>query len=225
MSNKKNIIIGSIVIFIFIIGSISFVALNKYNPIGNEKSNEEVSYDDIAQGTLDFFNSISGVKGESIEIINIPFIGIKGEIFAPEDSIVNGINYFLKSTNNTKMQNIKIDIQNNSIELYTNYAVTNSINTPIKVNIVPSLNEDNDLVIDIQEVKLLDLKLADFFVNLALKTFVKDWFFDSNIKVEYDNNNVIIYHDNFIGININALSLENDGISLDLIIDAEKFIR
>lgn len=78
------------------------------------------------------------------------------------------------------MKNLELDIENNSIDIYVNYAVTDKIDTPIKVNVTPSLNNNNDLVIDIVSVKIFDLKLADSFVNLALKTFVKDWFISYN---------------------------------------------
>ena len=37
------------------------------------------------------------------------------------------------------------------------------------MKIKPSLNESKDLVIDIGEVKVLDLKVANFIVNLVMK--------------------------------------------------------
>ena len=111
------------------------------------------------------------------------------------------------------MHNIRIETTNENIDIYVNYQVTNKISTPIKVSINPVINENKDLVINISEVKILDLKLADFFVNLALKTFVKDWFNDTNIKVEYGDNSVLVYSENF------------KGITLDAIIDMEKFIN
>ena len=123
------------------------------------------------------------------------------------------------------MKNLQLDIENNSIDIYVNYAVTDKIDTPIKVNITPSLNNNNDLVIDIGSVKILDLKLADFFVNLALKTFVKDWFISSDIKVEYENSKVILSKENFNGITLNSILVKDDGISLDMVIEAEKLIK
>ena len=123
------------------------------------------------------------------------------------------------------MKNLEVDIENNSIDLYVNYAVTDKIDTPIKVNITPSLNENNDLVIDIGSVKILDLKLADFFVNLALKTFVKDWFVNSNIKVEYEKNKVILSKENFDGITLDSILVNDDGIALDMVIEIEKLIN
>ena len=225
MKRKRNIII-LILIGLFIIGSVLFVIMKSKNkPIINEEIKSETVDKAEENGTLEFINAISGVKAENIEIINSPVIGVKGKIFVPKIAIVNGINYFLDNTNNDKMRNLKIDIENNSVDLYVNYAVTDKLDTPIKVNITPSLNDNNDLVIDIGSVKILDLKLADFFVNLALKTFVKDWFINSDIKVEYENSKVIVSKENFNGITLNSILVNDDGITLDIIIEAEKLIK
>lgn len=225
MKRKRNIFI-LIIIGLLAIGSILFIIMNTKNkPILKEEIKNDTVDKVATNETLEFLNAISGVKAENIEIINSPVLGIKGKIFAPKISIVNGINYFLDNTNNDKMKNLEVDIENNGINLYVNYAVTDKINTPIKVNITPSLNENNDLVIDIGSVKILDLKLADFFVNLALKTFVKDWFVNSNIKVEYEKNKVILSKENFDGITLDSILVNDDGIALDMVIEIEKLIN
>lgn len=225
MKRKRNIFI-LIIIGLLAIGSILFIIMNTKNkPILKEEIKNDTVDKVATNETLEFFNAISGVKAENIEIINSPVLGIKGKIFAPKISIVNGINYFLDNTNNDKMKNLEVDIENNVINLYVNYAVTDKIDTPIKVNITPSLNENNDLVIDIGSVKILDLKLADFFVNLALKTFVKDWFVNSNIKVEYEKNKVILSKENFDGITLDSILVNDDGIALDMVIEIEKLIN
>ena len=225
MKRKRNIFI-LIIIGLLAIGSILFIIMNTKNkPILKEEIKNDTVDKVATNETLEFFNAISGVKAENIEIINSPVLGIKGKIFAPKISIVNGINYFLDNTNNDKMKNLEVDIENNGINLYVNYAVTDKINTPIKVNITPSLNENNDLVIDIGSVNILDLKLSDFLVNLALNTFVKDWFVNSNIKIEYEKNKVILSKENFDGITLNSILVNDDGIALDMIIEAEKLIK
>ena len=118
------------------------------------------------------------------------------------------------------MSNLEAVTEENNISLYVNYAVTDKISTPIKVDISPNLNEKNDLVINIGSVKILDLKLADFIVNLALKTFIKDWFVNSDIIVAYENNKVIISKENFNGIDLNSILVSDEGITLDMMIDA-----
>ncbi|MEN8077624.1 hypothetical protein ABFP60_11740 [Clostridioides difficile] len=226
MKSKRNIIILVIIVVITIVlGVTVFTISNKNENISNEETKNETVSEDIDEGTIEFLNAIAGIKAENIEIINNPVVGVKGKIIAPEESIVNGINYFLKSTNNEKMKNLEIDINNKSIDLYVNYVVTDTFTTPIKVSITPTLNDNKDLVINIEEVKILDLKLANFLVNLALKTFVKDWFNDSNMKVEYEKSRVIIDKENFQGIKIDSILVNNDGISLDVVIDATKIVK
>lgn len=225
MKNKRNIIISIIILITIILGAIVLYIYGKDKDIPNENLSNEIINEKLEEGTIGFLNSISGIKAENMEIINQPVIGVKGKVIVPEVSIINGIKYYLKSTKNDKMSNLEVDIQNNSIDLYVNYAVNDSFNTPIKVNITPSLNENKDLVINIGEVKVLDLKIANFLVNLALKTFVKDWFNDSNMKVDYEKSKVIIYKENFEGIDIDSILVNNDDITLGIIIDARKILN
>ena len=225
MKNKRNIIISIIILITIILGAIVLYIYGKDKDIPNENLTNEIINEKLEEGTIGFLNSISGIKAENMEIINQPVIGVKGKVIVPEVSIINGIKYYLKSTKNDKMSNLEVDIQNNSIDLYVNYAVNDSFNTPIKVNSTPSLNENKDLVINIGEVKVLDLKLANFLVNLALKTFVKDWFNDSNMKVDYEKSKVIIYKENFEGIDIDSILVNNDDITLGIIIDARKILN
>lgn len=226
MTNRKNIVIITVIVGILVfLACIGFVIFNSSKVGIKESTNSDKVYEEKGQETIDFLNSIAGVKAENIEVINNPVVGFRGEIFANEDSILNGINYYLEKTKNDKMKNLEIDIDDDSIDIYVNYAVKENINTPIKVSVTPSLNNNKDLIIDIREVKFLDLKIADFIVNLALKTFVKDWFNDSNIKVEYGKNQVIIYGENFAAVNLEALSLKNNGINLELIIDIAKLFK
>lgn len=55
-----------------------------------------------------------------------------------------------------------------------------------------------------------------------MKTFVIDWFDNSNIKVEYGKNNVIISKENFKNVKLNSIEVKNEGILLDMIINLEK---
>lgn len=221
MNRKRNIIM-MIILGLLILASIIFVAIKiEKQPEIKEDIKTEDTNEVVEQGIIDFFNAIEGVKAESLEIINDPVVGVKGKIFVPDTAIVNGINYFLEKTNNNKMSNLEVVTENNSISLYVDYAVTDKINTPIKVDISPSINENKDLVIDIGSVKILDLKLADFIVNLALKTFTKDWFANSDIIVTYENNKVTISKDNFNGMSFDSILVSDEGITLDMIISAE----
>ena len=122
MKKGIKIILASVLILLIIFG-VMFISKN--NKIKSEIKEENNSgsiteTEEIGQGTLGFLKSIVGVKAESLEIINKPVMGIKGSVFAPEEAIVKGINYFLQQTNNNKMKNLKIDIEDNTIDIYVN---------------------------------------------------------------------------------------------------------
>ena len=124
------------------------------------------------------------------------------------------------------MEDLKVDIGENFISVYVNYKVNKVIKTPIEVRINPVLNENKDLVINIDEVKFLDIKVADWIVNLALNSFVKDWFpSDSGLSLEFNNGNVVVYKENFNGVNLNQLSIEENGLNIDATIGIEKIFK
>lgn len=186
------------------------------NEMVNKGSNNERS------NMLNFLSSIAGVKANTIEVINDP-IGFKGEIFAPTESIKSGIDYFLNHTKNDKMEDLKIDINEDFVSIYVNYKVTENIKTPIELNISPRLNENKDLELNINQVKLLDLKIADWIVNLTLNSFIADWFpKDGDLKIDFNKGNVVIYKENFKGIILNDILMEENGLKINAIIDMSR---
>lgn len=168
---------------------------------------------------LTFFRDIAGVKATNVELIDNP-VGVKGEFSVPEKSILNGINYFLKETKNEKISNVNIHIEKQGIIAKVDYKVNKSITTPIEVKFLPIVDKSNNLILNIKEVKLLDLKLYDWVVDIALKSFIKDWFSkDSNINVKFEKGNVIIDKNNFKGVMLKNISLESKGVKINMIID------
>ena len=107
----------------------------------------------------------------------------------------------------------------------TYYKITNKITTPIEVKVIPSLNEDKDLVLKIDEVKFLDLKIANWIVDLGVKNFVKDFFSgNNNLAMEFNDGNVLIDKSNFKGVVLNNISIDSKMLKLDMRIDLEKLI-
>lgn len=227
MKNKRIVIILLIlsVVITVIIGCTYF---NKHvDNSSNQIKNEEISNSNKSdiEGVIEFLGSISGVKAIDVEIINNP-VGFTGELYAPKESIKNGVDYYLANTNNEKMEDLKIDIGENFLSIYVNYKVNKIIKTPIEVKVNPVLNDSGDLVINIEEVKFLDIKIADWIVNLALNSFIKDWFpSDGDLKLEFNKGNVVVYRENFKGVNINKLSLEKAGLKINITIDLEKALN
>ena len=57
------------------------------------------------------------------------------------------------------MENVKVDIGKGYIYIIVDYKITKNITTPIEVKVVPTLNNNKDLELKIQEVKFLDLAM------------------------------------------------------------------
>ncbi|WP_278633103.1 hypothetical protein [Paraclostridium bifermentans] len=181
--------------------------------------NSEDKVKNTEEKNLTFFRDIAGVKATNVELIDNP-VGVKGEFSVPEKSILNGINYFLKETKNEKISNVNIHIEKQGIIAKVDYKVNKSITTPIEVKFLPIVDKSNNLILNIKEVKLLDLKLYDWVVDIALKSFIKDWFSkDSNINVKFEKGNVIIDKNNFKGVMLKNISLESKGVKINMIID------
>ena len=221
MNKKLAIIIVSIVSVLIIFGVILFNMINRSkdeNVNENKYEANNIETTENQSEIINFISSIAGLQASNIEVINDP-IGIKGELFAPEETI-------LKKTNNEKMKDLKINIEEGHISIYVNYEVLNNIKTPVEVKVKPSINDEEDLVITIDEVRFLDLKIADWIVNLALKSFVKDWFpEDGKINVKFNKGDVIVYKDNFKGVNLKSVLLEEAGLKINAIIDLKYVIN
>lgn len=224
----KKVIIIALFALLILLGIYFFIPNNK-------SVNEDTSYNtnnkaDITEykntiEELEFLKSISGMKAKNIELIDNP-IGIKGEFLAPSKSILNGVDYFLKHTENNKMENIKIDLGNGYISIKVDYKITNKITTPIEVKIIPLLNMQKDLELKIEEFKFLELKISNWIVNIILSTFIKDWFpKDEDINIEFKEGVVVIYKDNFNGINLNSLKVEETGLNINMIIDLNTILK
>ena len=222
--NKKIIIGISAGIIILVVGIVALKFNNSQGITNHIDEVEESTYGEGTEDILKFIEALTGLKANNIEVIDNP-IGFKGEFFAPDEAIVNGINYFLEETNNDKMENLRIKSEKDVISINVDYKVTNTIKTPMEFKIKPTINEDKDLVINIDEVRFLDLKIADWIVNIALDNFVEDWFPDnSKLNVDLNKGTVIIYKDNFKGIEINNISLEN-GLEIQVLMDLEEILN
>lgn len=225
MKNKKAIITTVVIIVALTLG----YYFMKPAPVDNSSTNNKVEdnkkeeEENTSEG-IKFLRQIAGVKATEIEIIDNP-VGIKGEFLAPRESILNAVDYFLKDTKNSKMENTGIDLGKGYIDLSTDYKVNSFITTPIKVKVKPSLDESKNLVLEVYELKFLDLKIANWIVNMGVESFIKDWFpKDKDFKVTFEEGRVIVDKSNFESIILNEISIDPKGMKIDMIINLEKII-
>ena len=224
--SKKTLTIGVVVAILILFGGYIFMKPltndSKQNNNNNNKieKNEETS----SNKTIDFLSAVQGLKIESVELVDDP-VGFEGAFLAPEQSIRNGLDYFLNESKNEKISRVNIDVDGVCIKVNVDYKITNKITTPIEVKVIPSLNEDKDLVLKIDEVKFLDLKIANWIVDLGVKNFVKDFFSgNNNLAMEFNDGNVLIDKSNFKGVVLNNISIDSKMLKLDMRIDLEKLI-
>lgn len=221
LKNKKVIFLVISIIIAFIFGMFFASSLKgkeekvKETPLNSTVYNSEV---------LEFLNSIAGIKAENLEIISDP-VSLQGTLFAPKEAILNGINYFLEKTENEKMKNVGLYTEKESITISVDYKVTKNITTPIEVKISPKLNDNKDLVINIEELKLLDIKLPKWIVNLIMDSFIKDWFPKEDKNIEFIEGAVIIDKENLNGVELENLEVENKGLRIKLVINLEETIK
>ena len=227
MGIKKTTIIVLLTLAV-LLGIYAFISSNKsINEDTSYKYNNKVetTEDKNTIEELEFLKSISGLKAKNIELINSP-VGIKGEFLAPRESILNGVDYFLKHTENDKMTNVKVELGNGYISIRVDYKITKKITTPIEVKVVPLLNKNKDLELNIDEFKFLDLKIADWIVDIGLKGFIKDWFpKNEDINIEFKEGIIVIYKDNFKGINLDSLKVKETGLNINMTIDLNIIIK
>ncbi|GAA0084855.1 hypothetical protein UT300007_12940 [Clostridium sp. CTA-7] len=218
---KVQYIIFALVLIFLIVVAVVFFQKNDTKNIKNvKKDNEQEEVVTNESNVVEFISSIAGLQANNIEVINNPVVGVKGEIFAPKEAIINSLDYYLKHTKNDKMSDVKVDIGDGYIVVNVNYNVINMMKTPIEVKVIPSLDENENLVLNIKEVKLLDLKITNWIVNLALDNFIKDWFpEESNLKVDFNNGNILVYKENFKGVTLKEIDIKETGLKVNAIID------
>ena len=221
LKNKKVIFLVISIIIAFTFGMFFASSLK-----GKEEKVKETSLNSTVYNSevLEFLNSIAGIKAENLEIISDP-VSLKGTLFAPKEAILNGINYFLEKTENEKMKNVTLYTEKESITISVDYKVTKKISTPIEVKISPKLNDNKDLVINIDELKLLDIKLPKWIVNLIMDSFIKDWFPEEDKNIEFTEGAVIINKESFNGVELENLEVENEGLRIKLVINLEETLN
>ena len=221
--SKKTLTISISIAILILFGVYVFTrsSTNDYRQNNNKiEKNEETSNNKI----INFLSTVQGLKIENLELIDNP-VGFEGVFLAPEHSIRNGLDYFLNENKNEKISKVSIDVDRGYIKVKVDYKIINNITTPIEVKVIPSLNEDKDLILKIDEVKFLDLKIANWIVDLGVKNFLKDFFSgNNNLALEFNEGSVLIDKSNFKGIVLNNISIESKMLKLDVRIDLEQII-
>ena len=173
---------------------------------------------------IPFLRAIQGTDVENVILINNP-VGFKGDAIATSEDIKNAMNYYLGQMNNLeKINNTNIEIKDESIVLTANYSITEKISTPIEIEVIPSITPENDLQLEIVNVKLLKLKIPTKLLDIVIDKFVADLFTDI-ADIEFNGVNITVNKSNFEGVTLNSMNIDPDEIKVNVTIDMEKILN
>lgn len=217
-----------------ITGLLLFTAVVFYFEYKNDDTVEDIpmepQVEEIIEETkeehklIPFLRAIQGTDVENVILINNP-VGFKGDAIATSEDIKNAMNYYLGQMNNLeKINNTNIEIKDESIVLTANYTITEKISTPIEIEVLPSITSENDLQLEIVNVKLLKLKIPTKLLDIVIDKFVADLFTDI-ADIRFDGVNITVNKSNFEGVTLNSMNIDPDEVKVNVTIDMEKILN
>ena len=211
MKLKRNYIIVLLIFFIIIV--ISIVGIFEYKSMNNQKSPIDINMDtdlNFPDNQIEVLQSLVGLESKDMKILDNP-LRIEGSFYIPEETILTYINHYLKISNNKDIENIEVTISENGLTIGGQYKLFNYLKTPIDIDILPSLTNDNNLRLHLKDIRLLNLSLSENIID----AIVNSWFSDlENIIV--DGGDVIIDKAFFKNTEIKSISVKEDYLVINL---------
>lgn len=211
MKLKRRSIIILIILFIFIV--LSLFGIYELSSENNKKSSVDIDINtslNIPKEQMQYLQSLVGLESKNIKILDNP-LRIEGSFYIPEETILTFINHYLESSNNKDITNLNITINKNALTIEGQYKLLTYLKTPIDIDILPTITEDNDLKLNLKDIRLLNLSLNENIIDAVIDS----WFSDlKNISV--DEGDVIIDKSFFKNTEIKSISLKEDYLVIDL---------
>lgn len=211
MENKRKYLF--IILIIFILISLFFLGSFEWKRINNKNSNTDIDVNtnlNLPKSQIEYLQSLVGLESKNMKILDNP-LRVEGSFYIPEDTILSYINHYLKKSNNKDIENVQVTINKNGLTIRGQYKLLAYLKTPIDIDILPVLTEDNDLKLNLKDIRLLNLSLN----NDIIDAIVDSWFSNmDNVTVE--NGDIIIDKSFFENANIKSMSVEKDYLVMDL---------
>ena len=200
MENKRKYLF--IILIIFILISLFFLGSFEWKNINNKNSKIDIDVDtnlNLPQNQIEYIQSLVGLESKNMKILDNP-LRIEGSFYIPEDTILSYINHYLKNSNNKDIENVQVTINKNGLTIGGQYKLLAYLKTPIDIDILPILTEDNDLRLNLKDIRLLNLSLN----NDIIDAIVDSWFSDMD-NVTVDKGDIIINKSFFENANIKSI--------------------
>ncbi len=211
MGNKRKYLFIILIIFILII--LFFLGSFEWKSINNKNSKIDIDVNtnlNLPKSQIEYLQSLVGLESKNMKILDNP-LRVEGSFYIPEDTILSYINHYLKNSNNKDIENVQVTINKNGLTIGGQYKLLAYLKTPIDIDILPTLTEDNDLRLNLKDIRLLNLSLN----NDIIDAIVDSWFSNMD-NVTVDKGDIIIDKSFFENANIKSISVEEDYLVMDL---------
>ena len=213
MKLKIRSIIILTILFIFLV--LSLFGIYELSLKNNKKSSIDIDVNtslNIPKEQMQYLQSLVGLESKNIKILDNP-LRIEGSFYIPEETILTLMNHYLETSNNKDVTNLNVTINENALTVEGQYKLLTYLKTPIDIDILPTITEDNDLKLNLKDIRLLNLSLNDNIIDAVIDS----WF--SNLEnISVDRGDVIIDKSFFKNTEIKSIELKEDYLVIDLII-------
>lgn len=211
MKNRRKYLFIGIVFFVitslFFIGRVEWKSRNDNSPKVDMNVNTNFN---LPQNQIEYIQSLVGLESKDMKILDNP-LRIEGSFYIPEDTILSYVSHYLKNTNNKDIENIKITINENGLTIGGQYKLLAYLKTPIDIDILPTLTEDNDLKLNLKDIRVLNLSLNNDIVDA-----IADSWFSNLDNITVDKGDIIIEKTFFKNTHIKSISVEKDFLVVNL---------
>lgn len=211
MKIKRKYIFITIILFAFLV--LFLVGIYEWKNINNDNTKIDMDINtslNLPNNQIEVFQALVGLESKNMKILDNP-LRVEGSFYIPEETILSYMEHYLKISNNKEIENIQITINENGLTIGGQYKLLAYLKTPVDIDILPTLTEDNNIRLNLKDIRLLNLSLNDNIID----AIVESWFSDlDNITV--DKGDVIIDKDFFKNTEINSITVEEDYLVIDL---------
>ncbi|MDU4860425.1 MAG: hypothetical protein E6356_00775 [Terrisporobacter othiniensis] len=211
MKNRRKYLFIGIIFFVitslFFIGRVEWKSRNNNSPKVDMNVNTNFN---LPQNQIEYIQSLVGLESKDMKILDNP-LRIEGSFYIPEDTILSYVSHYLKNTNNKDIENIKITINENGLTIGGQYKLLAYLKTPIDIDILPTLTEDNDLKLNLKDIRVLNLSLNNDIVDA-----IADSWFSNLDNITVDKGDIIIEKTFFKNTHIKSISVEKDFLVVNL---------
>lgn len=211
MKIKRKYIFITIILFAFLV--LFLVGIYEWKNINNNNTKIDVDIDtslNLPNNQIEVLQALVGLESKNMKILDNP-LRVEGSFYIPEETVLSFMEHYLKISNNKEIENIQITINENGLTIGGQYKLLAYLKTPIDIDILPTLTDDNNIRLNLKDIRLLNLSLDDNIID----AIVESWFSDlDNITV--DKGDVIIDKNFFKNTEINSITVEEDYLIINL---------